>query len=156
GPDRVRRLQAAFGVVRGAGMLITPVPGTDQEWSAVVRHASLTGAAVVLEVDTELAPAARDRIERAHHVGWVIASREPLPVATLPRRPWIEVDVADALASPDEWETRFGTSISGSRLGAEQLQLLARAANGLGDLDAAAQRLAAGTIDRLASRLSPT
>jgi hypothetical protein len=156
GPDRIRRLQAACAAVRGRGLLATPLPASDDEWAAVVRNASLSGRAVVVEVDDKLPAAARARIEDATHVGWVVSSREALAVATLPRRPWVEVIPDAAQATAQEWTALVGEPRAGSRLGAEQLELLARATSALGEADAGVQRLAAGTIDRLASRIRPS
>jgi len=157
GPDRVRRLQAAVGALRAMRYLISPVPATALQWDALVRHATLAEAGVVLEIDGDFSTAARDRVERAHHLPWALVSPTDLPVASLPRRPWTDVPVLPGAAGAADWQATLGIAeVAGYRLTAEQLDLVGRAAGAIGgDVVAAVRRLASGHIDALATRLRP-
>ncbi len=158
GPDRVRRLQAAVGALKTTRYLVTTVPTTPAQWDALVRHATLADAGVVLEIEGDFNTAARDRVERTHHLAWALTSPTDLPVVDLPRRPWIDLPVAKSAASGADWQATLGSSeVAGYRLTAEQLDLVGRAASAMGgDVTAAVRRLASGHIDALATRLRPS
>jgi hypothetical protein len=113
---------------------------------------------VVLDVVSELTPAARDRVDLATHLPWGITSPVELPLETLPRRPWVAVPVRSSRATPEEWIALFGPrEMPPHRLGADQLRLVGVATQALGgDVPAAMRRLAAGHIDATAERISPT
>ncbi|MDQ1395089.1 MAG: hypothetical protein QOG64_348 [Acidimicrobiaceae bacterium] len=158
GPDRIRRLQAAIGAMRGDQFLVTPLPSAASEWDAVIRQATLAQLGVVVEVEGRLPLEGRDRIERSDHLAWGIASGHDLPLGSLPRRPWINVPVAASPATDVEWQAVFGHDAPRHhRLTAEQLQMVATAAGSAGgDVAAAVRRLAAGHIDQLANRVRPS
>ena len=162
GRDRVRRLQSVAGGLLRPSLLITPKPAGPDAWDAVIRWATLTGSGVVVEIDgdDELGAEGRDRIERAWHVPWGIASRTDLAVADLPQRPWLEAPSIPELASADEWAGAFGgVAPDGAdlyRLTAEQLLYVSRASGAVGgDLAAAVRRLA-GPVQGTATRIRPT
>jgi AAA+ superfamily predicted ATPase len=156
GPDRVRRLEAAVTALEGAEFLVTPLPASPAEWDAVIRQASLAGLAVIVELSEGLPAEARDRIERADHLGWALSSPHDLPLASLPRRSWIDVPVGDAPATVSEWEAVFGDTPRTHQLSAEQLRLVSTAAEAAGgDVAEAVRRLAAGHIDQTAMRVRP-
>ena len=159
GPDRVRRLQAAVGALRGESFLVTPVPVLPERWDAVIRQATMAQLGVVLDIEDTLSPEARDRIERADHLAWAVTSPKDLPLADLPRRPWTDVPVGPVAATVEEWTATFGRVANKDdyRLTADQLHLVGRAAGAMGgDISAAVRRLAAGHIDATANRLRPT
>jgi hypothetical protein len=158
GEDRLRRLQAAVTALAAGSFLVTAPPEAPGAWDALVRQATLAGLGVVVEVDDVLSSDARERIERADHLGWAISSRHDLPLATLPRRAWSAIAVQPALATAEEWESTFGPDEERSyQLSAEQLHLVSVAASAMdGDLAGAVRRLAAGHIDAVATRIRPT
>ncbi len=156
--DRIRRLQAVVTAMPGELFLVTPVPGSREQWDAVIRQATLAQMGVVVEVEDELSPEARDRIEQADHLPWAVISPRELPLTALPRRPWVDLVVGPSPATPDEWAAALGIAVPDQyRLTADQLHLVSRAAAAMGgDLPAAVRRLAAGHIDAAASRVRPT
>jgi AAA+ superfamily predicted ATPase len=157
GADRTRRLQAAVEAAGAPAFLVTPVPESPKEWSAVVRTATLAGLGVILEVGPSLAPDARRRIEEADHLAWALSSVAELPLEDLPRRPWVERRAVEPEITDDEWHGALGEQLrAGHRLSAEQLRLVAGASAGLGgDIDAAIRRLASGHLDQHARRIRP-
>jgi hypothetical protein len=158
GPDRLRRLQAAVTALGGELFLVTPVPGSREQWDAVVRQASLADLGVVVEVEDELSADARQRIEQADHLRWAVVSPRDLPLTALPRRPWVDLAVGPSPATPEEWHATLGHGPPDEyHLTADQLHLVSRAAAAMGgDLPAAVRRLAAGHIDAAAARVRPS
>jgi len=158
GPDRATRLAAAAGRSAGRGFLVCPVPDAATSWDAVVREATVLGLGVMLEAPGELGPVARERIERADHLAWVVSSPTELAIESLPRRPWTEVRAEDGVATASDWQRLVGGSAPPPHpVGREQLRLVGLAANAMGgDVDAAVRRLASGHLDRMATRVRPT
>ncbi|CAN5482271.1 hypothetical protein BH20ACT2_BH20ACT2_03710 [soil metagenome] len=157
GEDKVRRLQVALVATRGQAFLITPPPGSDDAWAAVVRSATRGGMGVVVEVDGDLDDDGRRWIARADHLAWALSSRSEIPIERLPLREWVEYRAEDAAPSDQEWRDALGAGVPRSHaLSADQLRRAARAQRALGgDLDAAVRRLAGGSLERLAVRISP-
>src|SRR5262249_30366642 len=102
----------------------------------------------------------RERIERAWHMPWGIASRSDLAIDDLPRRPWLEVPPAPAAATEDEWASAFGGAApegaGNYRLSAEQLLHVSRAAGGVGGARAESVRRLAGPVQGTAIRIRPS
>lgn len=162
GPDRTRRIQAAMGPIEASAALLTPPPDDPAGWEAVVRTATVQGAAVVLELgdETTVTPAARHWIRVADHLPWAITSSGPIPVDQLPEVAWLDATPRPALADPAEVAAVLGDDVdvlgAGHRLSADQVLAVERALPAVGgDIDAAVRRLAAGRLDRLARRISP-
>ncbi|MGN6522181.1 MAG: ATP-binding protein [Actinomycetes bacterium] len=158
GPDPVRRLEAAARALDGRALLVTPPPTSPAEWDAVIRQAPLDGAAVVLEAGEDLPPDARARIEATPHLAWGLVSTVDLPVASLPTRAGSGVVPQSGVATADEVAATLGPdgATYAGTLTADQLRHAGRAAAALdGDVAAAIRRLAAGHIDRLATRTTP-
>src|SRR5690606_3441301 len=80
GPDRALRLAAVTEAAGTERRVVTTEPETAEEWSALIRAATLAGAAIVLEVDGGLSAVARRNLLRADRVGWFVVSKYPLPV----------------------------------------------------------------------------
>ncbi len=158
GPDRVRRLQAAVTALPRQLFLVTPLPVSREQWDAVIRQATLAQLGVVLEVENELPPEARQRIEQADHLPWALVSPKELPLTALPRRPWVDLVVEASPATADEWHASMGHPPPEQyHLTADQLHLVSRASAAMGgDLPAAVRRLAAGHIDAAAARVRPS
>ena len=157
GPDRHRRLQAAMAALGGRGGLLAAPPDDPVAWDALVRQATLDGLAVVLEVEGDLDRPARDRVDAATHLAWGLTSAVDLPLASLPRRPWLAAHVGSPRATPEEWSAVVGPGeMPPHRLSAEQLRLVGIATRALGgDVAAALRRLAAGHVDAAAERIRP-
>ncbi len=162
GGDRARRRQAAEKAL--GNLLSSPLPGSGAAWEALVRQATLEQRGVLLELSGPLPDEAAERVSRASHLTWALASPEELPLGSLPLVPWQEVPVAPAPARPEELEAAFPglaerEALEEPSLGlsAEQLELVRRAAPGVGgDLAAATRRLAAGHISAFAPRTRPS
>jgi hypothetical protein len=156
--------------LRGSSFLTTVLPSSPVEWDALIRQATLAGVGVVIELDDDLPAVGRDRIERANHLAWGLVSRHELPLSSTLRRPFVDVSTAieGPRVSPAEWQAVFGSGVAHEhRLTAEQLHLVQRAGTPTPtagespddpgtDVDRAVRRLAAGRIDRLATRTRPT
>ncbi|MEZ5411519.1 MAG: ATP-binding protein [Acidimicrobiales bacterium] len=167
GGDRWRRRQTGADAAGATRYLVAAAPATERAWRALVREATIRGCGVVLEVDRPgdagtawggaLGPEARRWLERASHVVWVLSSTAQLPLDSLPRRPWRELEASDEPAGPDEWaELLPGAEVGRHPLSADQIRQVSRAYGAVGgDLDAAVRRLASGAIDRLARRVRP-
>ena len=171
-PDRRRRLQAVAGCLDAARFLVVPgAPVDSAQWEAVVRQATLAGAGVIIDVEGDLQPAARDRIEATAHLPWGITSPVELPVAGLPAG-WIQAPVERPQATDAEWEEAFGPGVPRLLpLTAEQVALAGRAAAASAAIEGpaavrpgdpattvadAVRRLAAGHIDATARRIRPS
>lgn len=157
GPDRVRRLQAVVAASAAKCFLIVPAALSADALRAVICRATLLSACVVLDTADDLPAQSRAAVESATHLSWGIVSATALPVRSLPRREWTEVPVAAAQADSAELIAAFGDTMPDLALTAEQLDsaVIAAQANGH-DPRAGVRRLAAGRIDRLATRTVPT
>ena len=157
GDDPTRRRQLAAAAIAGSRFLVTPEPGDDHAWRAVVREATVRGIGVIVEVDDTLHPDSRRWIDRATHLPWAVSARFELPLPVLPGRRWRELHATADEPTDEEWTSALGPDVPrGHRLTAQQLELVATAYEGLDhDLDAAVRRLASGRIDQLATRIRP-
>jgi len=154
GGDRTLRELEARSALPGP-FVATPLPADDDGWRAIVREATARGAAVLIEVDEpRLSVAAKFWLERAAHLSFVLSSRTPIEIRTLPAREWSERALKARMATTEEWAELFGHRPDrGHRLDREALRLARVAHNALGDIDAAVRRLAAGALDELAVRI---
>ena len=156
GGDRGRRLQLAATRTAGHAFVVSPPPIAPSGWEALVRQVTLTGRGVVLEVAGTLAADARRWIERADHLAWAICSPQPLPLESLPRRPWVEHTAEPTHATEEDWRRMGLTGAEGHRLSLDQLALVAVAARSLdGDVNEAVRRLAGGHLEGRAIRIRP-
>jgi AAA+ superfamily predicted ATPase len=157
GADRVRRLAVAFAATAGTGFLVTPEPDDERSWRAVVREATLSNLAIVLEVDGDLGDLSRRWVDRAQHLAFAISSRDEIPIIRLPERPHVERRSVDDLASPEEWQHAVGDDAAAAHpLTAEQLRRVGRVLPSVGgDVAEAIRRLASGPLERLAVRIRP-
>ncbi|HET9058983.1 MAG TPA: ATP-binding protein, partial [Acidimicrobiales bacterium] len=168
GGDRSRRAQVALD--QCGPLLRSTLPQGPSEWDAVIRQASLERCAVLLDLEGALSPDARQRVEAASHLTWVLASQEELPLDCLPRVPWEEVTASRAQATAADWAQVLRATETGKpeaptataeqysythNITAEQLELVAAAAPGVGGIVPALRRLAAGHISALAPRIRP-
>jgi hypothetical protein len=157
-PDRVRRVQAAMLATAGDAFVVSPPPSGEEQWDALVRHATLAGLGIVLDIDgTELTPQIRQRVVRAMHLNLALVSASPLPLETLPREPWIEAIADPPRATDDEWRSVFGeVPVPSRRPSASQLRALAPLRATGSDAASSLHRLASGTLLRHARRVTPT
>ncbi len=157
GADAESRRTAAARVFGAANILLSPLPGTAAEWAALVREATVSRAAVILELSAELPTGAAAAVERAGHLAWVLSSPSELPLEGLPAVPYRELAVRDGTARRRDWLGRVGSGApDGVVLTREQLRLVAAAAGGDPErVPAAVRRLAGGHLDRLAVRVRP-
>ena len=158
GHDRMRNRQVAAHHCAGTRFIASPAPDSEAGWTALVREATITGRGVIVEVDDTLPVVGRRWIERADHIPWAISSRTDLPIAELPARPWVDVAVAAAEATDDEWASALGPDVERThRLTLDQLAKVSRAYPAVGgDVDAAVRRLVSGRLEHLARRIRPT
>jgi len=157
GPDRVRRREAAMAALQRERFLVLSPPESDQAWSAVVREATMTGRAVVVELEGPLTPEGRRRIEHADHLAWALTSAKELSITELPSRPFREIDAPSGEMTDQEWSRAFGPDAPRThRLTPQQAERvgLVYAARG-NDLEASIRRLLAGPLESLAQRVRP-
>jgi hypothetical protein len=156
GGDRARRRQLATTHAAGQRFVACSPPGGPPGWEALVREATVSARGVILEANGALTADARHCVERADHLAWAISSPHPLPLESLPRRPWAEHTADSAPATEDDWLRAGLTGGESHRLGLDQLRLVAAAARSLGgDVSGAVRRLAGGHLDGRAIRVPP-
>ena len=158
GADRETRLGVVAQGWPEVPLVLTSVPASIDGWAAIVREATVTASAVVLEVEAPLDAAARQVVERTDHLAWAISSARELPLESLPRRPWRERYAGDGAATAADWRRALGRGVRPAyRLNREQLRLVASALQGgESTLDGGVRRLAAGHLDHLALRVTPS
>lgn len=157
GPDRVRRRQRAVTALAAELCLLGPAPASPAGWSALVREATLLGAAVVIETDGPLDPVGRRWVETATGLSWAITSENGLALDSLPRRDWRELAAGADAPGRAEWEFAVGPDVERlHHLSAEQLDRMrmAMAVTG-GDVAAAYRRLTDVRLQRLARHIVP-
>jgi hypothetical protein len=158
GADSESRCVAAARLLGASALLTGPVAGTPEQWRALVREATVSGAAVVLEVPASglEAPAAA-AMARATHVRWVLSSAGELTLESLHGLLFEEFGVRDGAATQADWQGRMGMEPpDGAMLSREQLRLVAAASGGdPGRVPAAVRRLAGGHLEGLSVRVRP-
>lgn len=158
GPDRSARRRRAL-MRLGAERAIA-LKGTDEStnWAAVVREATLCGAAVLVDVVDLVPPRIKWWIERANHLRWGILSENQIPLEQLPDRAWVDDQISDRVASAASVLQQMGGALgAGHRLTFTQLDQIRKSLPALGgDPSHAARRLVTGDLDRLTTRIRPS
>ncbi len=158
GPDRSARRRRAL-MRLGAERAIA-LKGTDEStnWAAVVREATLCGAAVLVDVVDSVPPRIKWWIERANHLRWGILSENQIPLEQLPDRAWVDDQISDRVASAASVLQQMGGALgAGHRLTFTQLDQIRKSLPALGgDPRHAARRLVTGDLDRLTTRIRPS
>ena len=158
GPDRSARRRRAL-MRLGAERAIA-LKGTDEStnWAAVVREATLCGAAVLVDVVDSVPPRIKWWVERANHLRWGILSENQIPLEQLPDRAWVDDQINDRVASASSVLQQMGGALgTGHRLTFTQLDQIRKSLPALGgDPSHAARRLVTGDLDRLTTRIRPT
>jgi len=154
GGDRTSREREARRTLPGP-FVVAPLPTDDDGWRAVIREATAREAVLLFEIEEpRISVVATYWLERAAHLSFVLSSRTPIEMRTLPARPWSERTVKQRMATTEEWTELFGSRPDrGHRLDPEALRLARVAHDALGDVDAAVRRLASGALDELATRI---
>ena len=158
GPDRSARRRRAL-MRLGAERAIA-LKGTDEStnWAAVVREATLCGAAVLVDVVDSVPERIKWWVERADHLRWGILSENQIPLEQLPDRAWVDDQIIDRVASASSVLQQMGGALgAGHRLTFTQLDQIRKSLPALGgDPSHAARRLVTGDLDRLTTRIRPT
>jgi AAA+ superfamily predicted ATPase len=157
GTDRTRRRQRALQSLAVTRCLTMRDIDSDAAWAAIVREATLAGAAILVEIEEHVGPAGRRWIEQADHLRWALSSERPIDLDRLPRRQWREFAAAEHDPDEAEWEHALGPDTPHTRrLTAEQLDRMRRAMAAYdGDFDAAYRRLVSPKLDLLARHVRP-
>lgn len=157
GPDAVRRREVAGARIGGGRMLVSRLPAADEQWEALVREATLTRAALVLEVDGEVPEVGRRWIDLARHLRVVISTKRPIPTEMMPVRAMAELEADAAPPTDEEWSAALGDVPRSHRLTPEQLEqaVVRLPANG-GDLDRTVRHLVSARLDELTQRVRPS
>ena len=157
GPDRIKRRRHAAAATAGIRFVVSAQPTGERGWGALVREATIRGAGIIVECDSDLSQDGRRWIERATHLPWAVSSTHEVSVQALPDRPWAEHYVAGRDAGPDEWADQFPELEEHvHRLTSDQLSVVAEISSNIDSgLEGAVRRLSSGPIDRLARRVRP-
>jgi AAA+ superfamily predicted ATPase len=156
GADKTVRRHRACELVAAYRVIQLDQPEDDAIWEAAIRLATLTGAALIVEVGENLHRTGQRWINEADHLTWVVSSNHDLPLSELPDRPWREVRVPDARPSDERLVGMLGPEFArGQRITFGQLELLERAVPGMENPERSLRRLASGELDRLATRIVP-
>ena len=156
GADKTVRRHRACDLVAAYRVIQLDQPEEDAIWEAAIRLATLTGAALVVEVGENLHRSGQRWINEADHLTWVVSSDHDLPLTELPDRPWREVRVPAARPSDERLAGMLGPEFArGQRITFGQLELLERAVPGMENPERSLRRLASGELDRLATRIVP-
>jgi ATP-dependent 26S proteasome regulatory subunit len=154
GPDRVLRLRAAAEAVGSTRHVTVLDLDEGEDWLPLIRLATVTGSAIVVEADAEISPHTRRHMVRADRLAWVLSTKHPLPLHELPVGGVVEIEADEQPVAPDEIEAVLGEPAAGQPVHHEQLELLQRVA--AVDGRRSLRRLAAGELNRLAQRIRPT
>jgi AAA+ superfamily predicted ATPase len=155
GRDQARRIEEAARHLPDGFALLGPIPVDDRAWAAVVRTATVCGFSVMVECGNRLTAEDRRWIEEAGHLSWALLSPHPLPVDDLPRRVHVEYPAPAAEVAADEYLETVGESLPlGHRITADQMRAVADRARNT-EPGAALKRLAAGSMEVLARRITP-
>ncbi len=174
GPDALSRQRRALEPLGGGRALVLTVGTTVERtangddrriddvpdpavWRAVVRAATLAGAAVIVDLPGSMPVVCRRWIARARHVRWGVTSAAELPITEMPDGDWVDAVALDRIAPHDEVVRRLGGAVDpGHRFTPTQLEQVRRALPALGgDPARATRRLVTGELDRLATRIVP-
>lgn len=174
GPDALSRQRRALEVLGGGRALVLTVGTTVERtangddrriddvpgasvWRAVVRAATLAGAAVIVDLPGSMPVICRRWIDRARHLRWGVTSSAELPITEMPAGEWVDAVAGDRIAPHDEVVRRLGGAVDpGHRFTPTQLEQVRRALPALGgDPARATRRLVTGELDRLATRIVP-
>jgi len=158
GADRETRLRQAGDLLGGQELLVSGPPAGPEAALALLREAVITRRAITLELDTPLRATDIALVERSPEVSWVLSSSGELPLEDVPQVAWREVRCRDQIASDEDWRQAIGRpGEPGHQLDREQLRLVGTAlAAGTLTVPGAVRRLAAGHLDGLALRTTPT
>lgn len=174
GPDPLSRKQRAADLLGGAEALVVPVGEPSSrgdpdavkqttsepnkaQWTAIIREATLTNSAIIVDLTGPLSPTLRALVQVSDNVRWGISSLHHLSISEIPDRPWLEDTLAptdDASGFPDAVE--MGQRTSFHRLTHTQRHQIHQVIPHLGgDVSSATRRLISGEIDQLAVRINP-
>ena len=114
GPDALSRQRRALEPLGGGRALVLTVGTTVERtangddrriddvpdpavWRAVVRAATLAGAAVIVDLPGSMPVVCRRWIARARHVRWGVTSAAELPITEMPDGDWVDAVALDRM-----------------------------------------------------------
>jgi SpoVK/Ycf46/Vps4 family AAA+-type ATPase len=157
GADRVRRLQAAVDLLVPRVFVVAPPPADGEGWGALVRQATVLGAAIVMELDSPVDAVTRLTVETQDHLSWALCSTQPADLRSAPRRHAVEVAAGRPEVTEAEWEAVFpGQPLPSRRPTAEQLQAAGWSPSDIADdAEQTMRRVATGSLLKHATRIVP-
>lgn len=156
GNDLTRRRSAMLAELAGGSVLVVPSPADEGQWDAAVREATLTNAALVIELTETIGPVGTRVLDEADHLVVGLSSPVGMDPEQLPRRVWREIRSAAAMTTAAEVIELLGQD-SPYPLTADQLRRV-HATMPLvgGNVVLAVQRLADHRLFKLGSRVTPS
>lgn len=156
GDDPTRRRTLLLHQLAGGPVLVVRDPTEPTHWDAAIREATLTGAALVVELTTTLSPIGSAALDDATHLVIGLSTSAGVDPELLPRRAWKEMAAAPGAASSDEVASVLGQQ-SPHPLTADQLRRVHSTLPLVdGDLSRAVRRLADHRLFELGNRTSPS
>ena len=156
GDDPTRRRTLLLNELAGGPVLVVRDPVEAVQWDAAVREATLSGAALVVELTNTLSPMASATLDDAHHLVIGLSTSAGIDPEVLPRRAWKEMAAPPKAASSDEVSAVLGRD-SPHPLTADQLRRVHSTLPLVdGDLSRAVRRLADHRLFELGNRTPPT
>lgn len=152
GNDPTRRRTAMLNGLASASVLVVPEPVEDSGWTAAIREATLTGSALVVELNETLSPKASRILEDASHLALGLSSASEVDADVLPPRTWREQRAPEAEALSHEVEALLGAGVVHS-LTADQLRRVHLTMSLVDDdIDRAVRRLTDNRLFKLGTR----
>ena len=156
GDDPTRRRTLLLHELAGGPVLVVRDPTEPAQWDAAIREATLTGAALIVELTTTLSPTGSATLDDATHLVIGLSTSAGIDPELLPRRAWKEMAAAPGAASSDEVASVLGQQ-STHPLTADQLRRVHSTLPLVdGDLSRAVRRLADHRLFELGTRTPPT
>jgi len=156
GDDATRRRTLLMHELTGGPVLVVPDPVDERQWDAAVREATLSGAALLVELSDTLSPLGTRTLDDANHLVIGISTVAGIDPETLPRRAWRELQAAPSPASADEVATVLGQD-SPHPLTADQVRRVHATLPLVdGDVRRAVRRLADHRLFKLGNRRTPS
>ena len=156
GEDPTRRRTLLLKNLAGSRALIVRDPTDQLQWDAVVREATLTRSALIIEIEDSLSIIGSNTLTDANHLVLGLSSLAGLDPETLPPRAWRELVAGDKAASSEEIAAVLGQA-SPHPLTADQLRRVHATLPLVdGDVTHAVRRLTDHRLFKLGNRKSPS
>lgn len=108
GDDATRRRTLLLRHLTASAVLVVPDPTDEKHWDAAIREATLSRAALLVELSGSLTPLGSRILGDADHLVIGISTPAGVDPEILPRRAWKELHAPPSAATADEVEAVLG------------------------------------------------